>query len=59
MKLEQVKEIAKKHSIKIGNTKKTELIQAIQTAEGNQPCFANGRASQCCQDACLWRQDCV
>ena len=38
--------------------KKAELIQAIQKAENNIPCFgtANG---DCDQDKCLWRSDCL
>lgn len=59
MELGQVKEMAKKHSIKTSKTNKADLIRAIQTAEGNVACFASGRASQCGQNSCLWRGDCV
>lgn len=58
MKLEEIKEIARQHDIKPGRLKKTELVRAIQTAEGNKACFASGQASQCGQSACLWRDDC-
>lgn len=58
MKVDEVKEIAKLHHIKAGKMNKTDLIKAIQSAEGNDPCFASGKASRCGQDSCLWRQDC-
>ncbi|MFA5204483.1 MAG: SAP domain-containing protein [Lentisphaeria bacterium] len=37
----------------------TELIQAIQTAEGNCPCFATSMISSCGQESCCWRGDCL
>ena len=58
MKLDEIKEIAKKHNIKIGKLKKAELIRAIQQAESNDDCFETGRADDCGQSACLWREDC-
>ncbi len=59
MKLENVKEIAKRYDIKIGKLKKAELVRAIQAAELNDPCFETGKASECGQEKCLWRTDCV
>lgn len=59
MKLEEIKEIAKQHDIKIGKLKKAELIRAIQSAEGNDVCFESGKAAECGQDECLWRGDCT
>ena len=58
MKLEEIKEIAKQHNIKVGKMKKAELVQAIQAAEGNIPCFETGASSRCGQEGCLWRPDC-
>ena len=58
MKLEEIKKIAKLHDIKVGKLKKTELVRAIQSAEGNDPCFETGQASGCGQAECLWRTDC-
>lgn len=58
MKLDEIKEIAKKHNIKIGKLKKAELVRAIQQAEKNDDCFETGRADDCGQSACLWREDC-
>lgn len=59
MQLKEIKEIAKQHNIKIGNLKKTELIRAIQQAEGNEACFNTGMVDQCGQSDCLWREDCA
>ena len=58
MKLEEIKEIAKQHDIKIGKLKKAELVRAIQVSEGNDACFESGQAAECGQDECLWRADC-
>jgi hypothetical protein len=59
MKLEEIKEIAKQHDIKVGKMKKTELVRAIQSAEGNDVCFETGWASGCGQAECIWRSDCL
>lgn len=58
MKLDEIREIAKRHDIKAGRLNKTDLVRAIQGAEHNMACFGTGRAGTCGQDACLWRQDC-
>lgn len=58
MKLQEIKEIAKKLNVKAGTMKKVDLVRAIQSAEGNLPCFGTGAASSCGQDGCLWRDDC-
>lgn len=59
MKIDEIKEIAKKHDIKTGKLKKAELVRAIQLAEGNNACFENSQASECGQAECLWRADCL
>lgn len=59
MKLEEIKEIAKKHDIKAGKLKKAELVRTIQLAEGNTVCFETGQAAECGQTECLWRTDCI
>ena len=59
MKLEEVKEIAKRFDIKAGKSKKSDLVRSIQSAELNEACFETGKADMCGQDACLWRGDCV
>jgi hypothetical protein len=58
VKLEQVRNIAKSHSIKPSHLSKTELIKAIQTDEGNFACFATAYDGECDQENCLWREDC-
>ena len=58
MKIEQIKEIAKRHNIKAGKTKKSDLVRAIQQAEGHNPCFDSNSSAQCGQESCLWRADC-
>jgi hypothetical protein len=58
MKLDDIKEIARKRGLKPGKMKKSELIRAIQEDEGNPACFATGRAAICGQTECLWREDC-
>jgi hypothetical protein len=59
MKLDEIKEIAKRHNIKAGKMKKADLVAAIQKAENNDACFETGKADSCAQDSCLWRDDCV
>ncbi|MCM2359069.1 MAG: Rho termination factor N-terminal domain-containing protein [Geobacteraceae bacterium] len=58
MKIEQIKEIAKKRGVKTGKMKKGEIIRAIQEAEGNPACFDTGKADECGEMSCLWREDC-
>jgi len=58
MKLQGVKEIARKLGLKTENLKKGELIRSIQTDEGNIPCFGTGKAAECGQSTCCWREGC-
>jgi hypothetical protein len=59
MKLDEIKEIAKLHNIKVGKMKKADLVRAIQQSENNEVCFESGQANSCGQEACLWREDCL
>jgi len=59
MKIDRIKEIAKQHQIKVGKSKKSDLVRAIQLDEGNQPCFDTNFSGQCGQDSCMWREDCA
>ena len=60
MKIREIREIAKRKGVTGGNKiKKTELIRAIQKAEGNDPCFSTKPLDQCDQVNCLWREDCT
>lgn len=58
MKLDDIKEIARQHNIKVGKLKKAELVKAVQQAEGNNVCFETGQSAECGQTSCLWREDC-
>ena len=58
MKLQQIKEIAKKKGLTVGKMNKSDSIRAIQKAEGNSSCFNTAQATQCGQAKCLWREDC-
>ena len=58
MKLQEVKRIAKKMGLNTAKLTKDELIRAIQVEEGNVPCFGVGKAAECGQSVCLWREEC-
>jgi hypothetical protein len=58
MKLEEIRSIAKAHSIKPGHLSKAALIKAIQIDEGNFDCFATAYSGECDQANCIWREDC-
>jgi len=59
MKIREIREIAGKKGVAGGKKmEKTELIRAIQKAEGNSPCFSTKPLDQCDQVNCLWREDC-
>jgi len=58
MTKDEVIRIARERGIARGRLKKTDLIRLIQKTEGNEPCFATGKASVCGQSDCLWRADC-
>ena len=58
MKMMEVKEKAKRLGLKPGKMKKVDLIHAIQSKEGNFPCFLTGLDS-CNQFDCCWRSDCL
>ncbi len=57
-KLKEVRTIARRMGIDTRNVTMTELIRAVQIAEGNNPCFATFSAQNCGQMNCLWRVDC-
>lgn len=59
MKMDDIKTIAKNMGLKISKLKKAQLINLIQTEEGNNACYATDAIASCGQDACLWRDDCL
>ena len=58
MQMKKIKEIAKKKGVIPGVMSRTELIRAIQRAEGYSDCFATTHVNECNQADCLWRVDC-
>ncbi len=58
MKVDTIREIARRRGVKPGKLKKAELVRAIQDAEGNMACYETGKADACGQEQCLWRDDC-
>ena len=58
MQMEEIRQKAKTLGIKATRTNKTELIRAIQGAEGNFPCFATAK-DYCDQSGCCFRSDCL
>ena len=57
-KLKDVRTIARKMGLDTRNVNQTDLIRAIQRAEGNNACFATASVQTCGQMHCLWRADC-
>jgi len=59
MKMNEIREMAKALGIKvIATTKKADLIQQIQKAEGNFDCFGMAK-DYCDQLECCFREDCL
>ena len=59
MNMKDITKIAMKHGVKAEkNMDKTQLIRAIQKAEGSNECFATSQVKTCGQMNCLWRKDC-
>ncbi len=59
MKVQEIREIAKDKGVVPGRMRKTELIKAIQRAEGNFDCFGTAEEGTCSQGQCAWREDCL
>ncbi|MCX5876906.1 MAG: hypothetical protein NT087_11560 [Deltaproteobacteria bacterium] len=58
MDMTLVKEKAKQLGIQVGKMKKVDLIRAIQSKEGNFPCFETAK-DYCNQLTCAWRKACL
>lgn len=58
MNMLEVRAIAKERGVKSNNLKKVELVQALQVAEGSEPCYGTGKSADCGQRECLWKADC-
>ena len=60
MTLADIKNKAKEIGVK-GYSKlaKPELVKAIQTAEGNSPCYQSEISPVCGISDCMWKEDCA
>ncbi len=58
IKMPEVRKKAKDLGVTPGKMKKTELIHAIQIAEGCTPCFGKSNG-QCERADCCFMQDCL
>jgi len=58
MTFAEIKQIAIEHGIRVGGVKKADIVRAIQSQEGNTPCFATGKAAECGQPHCKWAAAC-
>ena len=58
MNVAQIRTIASHNGIRPLPRAKLDLVRAIQTREGNFPCFGTAREAVCDQVRCLWRSDC-
>lgn len=58
MRMSEVRAKAKALGIEPGRMRKTELVWAIQKAEGFPACFAPGK-TDCPYTDCCFRSDCV
>jgi hypothetical protein len=58
MKLTEIRKYAGEKGVDAGKMKKSELIRAIQAAEGNPTCYGSERKSCCPEPKCLWESDC-
>lgn len=59
MNVQQVREKARSYGIKLGKSRKVDLIKSIQMSEGNFACFGSAVNNYCDQTSCLWREDCL
>jgi len=59
MRMDEVREKAKKLGLKTARMKKEDLIRAVQAAEGNFPCFGTASDGICDQTGCCWSDDCL
>jgi len=58
-KLQEARAIARRMGLDTRNVALTELVRAIQRAEGYSDCYLSGRDQACGQTDCLWRDHCA
>ena len=59
MNFNELRKMAKQMGINSHRMKKLRIIRSIQRAENNIECFGTQRVENCCEHACLWRNDCI
>lgn len=60
MKMQEIRGIARSMGVRLSfGGSKQQLIQSIQRAEGNGPCYGTAADGLCDQSGCLWREDCL
>ena len=57
-KLQDARNMARKMGINTRNVTLTELIRAIQRAEGNKDCYMSAHVLTCEEKSCFWREYC-
>jgi len=58
MRYQDIQKMAKRMGLQANKMRKTEMVRAIQRAEGNNACYGTA-VSFCEQHNCLWREDCL
>jgi hypothetical protein len=58
MDIREIHHIAGQFGINPAGKGKTDLIRAIQRAEGIDDCFGLAVGKECDEKSCLWREDC-
>ncbi len=59
MDFNRIRKLAKEMGINTYRMKKTDIIRAIQRSENNIDCYGTERVTECMEDSCLWREDCL
>ncbi len=59
MKIKAIQKIAKQKGVVFTGMAKSDLIRAIQRAEGNFDCYGSAGNGYCDQEGCLWRENCL
>jgi len=59
MNTSQILKRAEEMDIELGWMVQTDLIRAIQRAEGNIDCYATDRNRTCGDEQCIWREGCL
>lgn len=57
--MQEIRAMAKELAIPSFGKSKTEIIRALQRAEGNFDCYGRANAGFCDQTGCLWHGDCL